>query len=69
MKQLYCDCCGKLIPSLYDSFSCGPYELCGPCSRIWRDVVSQTNFVLLRETLHRKEMLDMIDCAKGTGAK
>jgi len=69
MKQLYCDCCGKLITSLYDSFSCGPYEMCGPCSQIWRDVAEQTYFVLLRETVRRKEMRDMIDHAKGVGAR
>lgn len=69
MKQLYCDCCGKWIPSLYDSFSCGPYEMCGPCRRIWREVAEQTYSVLLRETQRRKEMRDLIGCAKGGGSQ
>ena len=56
MKQLYCDCCGKLIPSLYDSVSCGPYEMCYDCARIWRQVADKTYEVLLRETRRRKDL-------------
>ena len=56
MKQLFCDCCGRQLASYYDSVSCGPYELCGPCSRIWRDVMAQTHFVLLQETRRRVEL-------------
>jgi len=60
MKQLFCDCCGKLIPSLYDSVSCGPYEMCYDCAGIWRSVTEQAHAVLLRETQRRKEIRDAV---------
>ena len=61
MKQLFCDCCGRQLSSYYDSVTCGPYEMCYPCSRIWHSVIGRTYELALNETRRRVELWKTVD--------